>query len=153
MTLTDEEAEELAIRLWAKSEEFGECILWYGATSGQMGYGTISFRGRQTYIHRLIYQLHNPEEILDTVRHTCDTPNCWNIDHLINGTTADNVDDKVSKLRHVFGSKNYNTKFEEADIHAIRESQQTIYQIAHQFGVTPSTIHYIRARKTWKHIK
>ena len=151
MIYTDSEINDLASRLWAQSMEFGECILWQGPRAGR-GYGVISWQGKQVYIHRLIFQLHNPEAILDVVRHTCDTPNCWDIDHLINGTTADNVDDKVTKLRHVFGSQYNNVKFTEDDIRAIRASDKNIYTLAGEYSVSPSNIHYIRSRKTWKHI-
>ena len=152
MNYTDDEIDNLASRLWSQSREAGACILWYGPRSGQMGYGVISWQAKQVYIHRLIFQLHNPDAILDVVRHTCDTPNCWNIDHLINGTTADITQDKVNKLRHVFGVRNYNAKFTDDDIRAVRASDKTIYQLAHEYNVSPSNIHYIRARKTWKHI-
>lgn len=152
MNYTDAEIDNLAQRLWARSEEFGDCIIWNGPTSGQMAYGVINWQSKQVYIHRLIYQLHNPDAVLDIVRHSCDTPRCWNIDHLINGTTAENVEDKVSKLRHVFGSRNYNAKFTDDDIRAIRASDKNIYTLAGEYDVTPSNIHYIRARKTWKHV-
>ncbi len=149
---SDELVNDLAIRLWAKSEYVGDCLIWNGCVAGQREYGVIGWLGGQVYIHRLIYQLHNPDIILDTVRHTCDTPRCWNIDHLINGTTAENVDDKVAKLRHIFGSRNWNTKFTDTDIVDIRSSTKNLYELGKQYDVTPSTIHYIRARKTWKHV-
>jgi hypothetical protein len=151
LNYTDEEIDHLAKRLWSQSHEYGACILWEGPRAGK-GYGVISWQGKQVYIHRLIYQLHNPDAILDIVRHTCDTPNCWEIDHLINGSTAENVDDKIKKLRHVFGMDNYNTKLTDDDVRAIRASTKTHEQIGIEFGVHRATIHYIRARKTWKHI-
>jgi hypothetical protein len=128
------------------------CLLWQGATSGQMGYGVTCWQGKQTYIHRLIYSFAHPEEILEIVRHTCDTPRCWNIEHLLNGTTADNVMDKIERGRHIYGSENYNAKFSEDQIIDIRNSSLNIYELGVIYKVTPSTIHYIRARKTWKHV-
>lgn len=148
----EEQLDDLAHKLWAKSEEVGECILWNGGKSGQMGYGVTWFNGKQVYIHRLIYHIHNPDAILDVVRHTCDVPNCWNIDHLINGTTADNVQDKMDKMRHLFGSKCYNAKFTDQDIKDIRASELNLYQLAKQYNVTASNIYYIRVRKTWTHV-
>ncbi len=152
MNYTDEEIELLAQRLWSQSREHGECILWEGSRAGK-GYGVINWQGKQVYIHRLIFQLHNEDAVLDVVRHTCDTPNCWNIDHLLNGTTADNVQDKVEKLRHVFGENNYNAKFKDEDIRAIRNSNESGLLLAARYDVTPSTISYIRSGKTWKHVK
>jgi hypothetical protein len=148
---TDTEIDDLAKRLWSQSKEHGDCILWKGPRAGK-GYGVISWQGNQVYIHRLIFQLHNPDAILDVVRHSCDTPNCWHIEHLINGSTAENVEDKVAKLRHIFGENCHNAKFTDDDIRAIRASSLTIYQLGHTYNVTPSTIHYIRSGKTWKHV-
>jgi hypothetical protein len=131
-------------------EETG-CILWIGPVAGK-GYGVTSYQSKQVYIHRIAYQFENPTEKLNVIRHTCDTPNCWNINHLRNGTTQDNVDDKVQKRRHVFGKDNYNTIFTEDDIKEIRSNPLNLYRMAEKYKVTPSTIFYIRKRKTWKHV-
>lgn len=152
MNYTEEEVELLAQRLWDQSQYHGDCILWFGPCAGK-GYGVISWQAKQVYIHRLVFQLHNPDAILDVVRHTCDTLNCWNIDHLLNGTTAENVQDKVDKLRHIFGENNYNAKFTNDDIREIRNSNDSGVSLAARFDVTPSTISYIRSGKTWKHVK
>lgn len=127
------------------------CILWQGCTAGK-GYGVVGWQGGQIYVHKLAYQFECPDEEQDVIRHTCDQPNCWRIEHLVNGTTQDNVDDKVAKRRHIFGSANYNTTFTEDDIVEIRSSPLNLYQLGAKYNVTPSTIHYIRARKTWKHV-
>jgi len=37
-----------------------------------------------------------------SVLHSCDTPACWNPDHLFLGTQADNVHDCIQKGRAVF---------------------------------------------------
>jgi hypothetical protein len=143
--------DDLAQRLWAKSEFVGDCLLWDGPKSGK-GYGVIGWLGRQIYIHRLVYSLHHPDEELKIIRHSCDTPNCWHINHLFNGTTQDNVDDKVAKQRHIFGSDNYNTVLSETDISIIRSDTRKLREIAAEYGVVPATICYIKARKTWKHV-
>lgn len=127
------------------------CLLWNGCKAGR-GYGVIGWEGKQAYIHRVVYQLEHPNEVLDVVRHTCDTPNCWNIEHLINGTTAENIADKVSKKRHIYGSEIHNSALTEDDVLKIRSSPLNLYQLANLYKVTPSTIHYVRARKTWKHV-
>lgn len=40
----------------------------------------------------------------------------------------------------------------EGQITEIRNSNLNLYQLAEKYKVTPSTIHYIRAKKTWKHV-
>jgi hypothetical protein len=145
--------EELIDHIFANSfydEETG-CYLWQGCVAGE-GYGVTCWESKQVYIHRIIYQFDNPNEIINVIRHTCDTPNCWCPDHLRNGTTQDNVNDKVLKGRHIFGSANYNARFTENDIRIIRGSELNIYQLAKAYDVTPSNIHYIRTYKTWRHV-
>lgn len=127
------------------------CFLWQGCVAGR-GYGVTCWEGKQVYVHRLAYKFEKPDEKLDVIRHTCDTPNCWRVHHLVNGTTQDNVDDKVIKGRHIFGSNNYNARFTENQIVEIRASNLNLYELGDLYNVTPSTIHYIRARKTWKHV-
>ena len=132
-------------------DEVTGCILWQGCTAGK-GYGVIHFEGRQMYIHRLAYSIEYPNEKLDVIRHSCDTPNCWRIEHLFNGSTQDNVDDKVLKKRHIFGKDNYNSHLTEQDIKDIRSSSLNLYRLAEKYNVTASNIYYIRTKKTWRHV-
>lgn len=132
-------------------DESTGCILWQGSVAGK-GYGVTCWQSKQVYIHRIAYQFEYPNEEIEVIRHTCDTPNCWNIEHLRNGSTQDNVDDKVNKRRHIYGSDNYNAKFTEDDIRVIRSSELNLYELAVQYDVSPSNIHYIRSFKTWKHV-
>lgn len=146
--------DELIEHLLANSildEETG-CVLWQGSVAGK-GYGVTCWQAKQVYIHRIVYQFMHLNEEMKVIRHSCDTPNCWRIDHLFNGTTQDNVDDKINKKRHVFGSASHNASFRESQIIEIRNSPLNLYQLGEIYKVTPSTIHYIRARKTWKHVE
>lgn len=67
------------------------------------GYGVIYFNGRQTYTHRVSYELHVgpiPDGLF--ILHRCDVPACVNPDHLFVGSAADNVADMMAKGRHRF---------------------------------------------------
>jgi len=146
--------EELLEALFARSipNEVTGCLLWQGPVAGK-GYGITCWQGKQVYIHRIAYHFANPTEKLDVIRHTCDTPNCWAEDHLRNGTTADNVADKIAKGRMPIGESLSNTsKFTEEQIREIRSSQMNLYAAAAHYGCTASNIYYIRARKSWKHV-
>lgn len=127
-----------------------QCFLWQGHTAGE-GYGCISFNGIQTYIHRLIYKYVFGEE-LEVIRHSCDTPNCWNPDHLNNGTHADNVYDKVMKLRHDFGESHYRAKLTNVQVREILNSDAPPVVLATKYGVTRGAIHAILKGETWKHL-
>ena len=146
--------EELIEHLLENSivDEETDCILWQGSVSGQMGYGVTCWEGRQVYIHRWAYQIAHPDEVIEVIRHSCDRPRCWNLDHLLNGTVQDNTNDKIERGRLIRGSKNYNARFTEAQIVEIRNSPLNLYQLAAIYDVSPPTIHYIKARKTWKHV-
>lgn len=146
-------AEELIDHLLANSiyDEDTGCVLWLGCTAGK-GYGVTCFESKQVYIHRFAYWYEHPDEEIDTVRHSCDTPACWRIEHLTNGTRLENVQDMVIKKRHMHGGNNYNTTLDESKIVDIRNSNLNLYELGNLYNVTPSTIHYIKTRKTWKHV-
>lgn len=72
------------------------------------GYGQYQLRDNGKKIrfrlHRLSYEVYNgiiPEGMV--VRHTCDNPPCINPKHLLVGTNADNVRDRVSRGRSAVG--------------------------------------------------
>lgn len=93
-------------RFWPNVEVAGEddCWLWTGPTLGR-GYGAIQPRkgAGRTGAHRFSYALHcgawpKPGSV---VMHSCDNPACVNPNHLSEGTQADNMQDCVSKKRHI----------------------------------------------------
>jgi len=126
------------------------CYLWKGRTAGE-GYGVICWQGKQVYIHRLIYT-HIAEEEPRILRHTCDIPNCWNPVHLLNGTHADNIADKVAKRRHYSNNVHCNAKLTVSQVLAIRDSDLSPVKLAVQYGISRSVIHSILKRETWKHV-
>jgi len=146
--------EEMVEHLFAHSilDEATGCILWQGCKAGK-GYGVTCWQGKQVYVHKLAYKFEYPDEIQNVVRHTCDTSSCWRLDHLINGTTQDNIDDMLTKHRHMHGSNHYNTIFTEEDIKLIRASTLENIEVARIYGVNNATIHYIRKGKTWTHVQ
>lgn len=67
------------------------------------GYGATTIKGRTYALHRLTYANSVGVDITAlsgvVVRHTCDNPRCINPDHLIAGTQADNIRDRVERGR------------------------------------------------------
>jgi hypothetical protein len=136
------------------------CILHVGSTN-EDGYGRQTCKGKQEYAHRVAYaQAHGltMEQIKDViVRHLCDTPACRNPEHLIGGTQADNIRDKVLRGRQnrPKGEANSLAKLTEAQVIEIKRrisNGQYLSIIAKQFGVTASTISYIKRGKLWAHL-
>ena len=133
------------------------CWEWNGGFF-KTGYGQFKLNKSSELAHRASWILHNgeiPEKMC--ICHTCDNRKCVNPKHLFVGTYTDNMQDMIRKGRRGFnaGESRADTKFTNCQILEIRirldegESQTTI---AKEFNVDQTTIHYIFARKTWKHI-
>ena len=91
-------AERIIQREWVITA--AGCWEWQGATVAA-GYGCVRVHGKLYLNHRVSYEYHHgpiPEGLI--VRHTCDNPPCFNPDHLLVGTHADNARDKVERGRH-----------------------------------------------------
>jgi hypothetical protein len=85
--------------------------------------------------------------------HTCDQPNCINFDHIVRGTHADNVADKVSKMRHCFGSKHYRVKINAKEVREIRASDKTFAELSKIYGISRGGIHNIKTGRSWAWLK
>jgi hypothetical protein len=90
----------MTARFWSKVDvrEPGECWPWT-AYRDRFGYG--SYRELTTEVaHRVAYQLTNgPVPRGTVVRHQCDNPACCNPAHLLAGSHATNVADRVARRR------------------------------------------------------
>jgi hypothetical protein len=76
-----------------------DCIEWQGSRN-QQGYGRRFVEGRNQRVHRLVWIEANgliPEGM--ELRHTCDNPSCYNLEHLLLGTRADNMRDRTERGR------------------------------------------------------
>lgn len=143
-------------RLKAKLEKRGDCLIWTGSTSSD-GYGCLSVKGKNKAVHRLAWELENgpiPAGLL--IRHTCDTPLCCNINHLLLGTNLDNKNDAVTRGRHNKGEDQRSAKLTENQVREIRDrystGDYTQKALAAQYSITQGALAQIVNRKTWKHI-
>lgn len=83
-------------------EHNAECIEWPRGRSDS-GYGVVRFGGKDVKVHRLAYRMFHDLDEPDmprVVMHTCDNPACYNVDHLVGGTQAENLRDCVMKGRN-----------------------------------------------------
>lgn len=121
-----------------------ECWLWTGTR--RAGYGLVSAGGRQQGAHRIAYELEHGCAIPDglDVLHSCDNPSCVNPRHLSIGTHTDNMRDMAAK-----GRNRCRTKLTPDAIAAIRASEERPVDLAGRYGVHPSTITNVRARRVW----
>ena len=105
MSLLSDEATRGRVRARLESKRSVDretgCWKWTGATTAQ-GYGETSIKGVFLYTHRAAAAIYLGAELTTRslhVCHTCDTPACFNPDHLFLGTAADNQRDSREKGR------------------------------------------------------
>ncbi len=156
-------------RYWAKVDldgpipphqpQLGPCWLW---TAGlRSAYGT--FGGK--LVHRIMMEWVTKEPIPKALQvcHRCDTPRCVRPSHLFLGTSLDNMRDKMQKGRGrfpgptnpAFGEAHPGARLSAGDVSMIRRLAPvgvTNLQLSLVFGVSPSLIQAVIARKIWKHV-
>jgi len=104
--------------------------------------------------HRMVYQaLYGPLPDDVVVRHTCDNSPCCNPAHLITGSHADNVADRVERDRSAKGEQNGRAKLTEEQAKEIIASPHAHAYVAMQYNVTRDTVKKIRSGKLWKHLE
>lgn len=135
------------------------CWIWPGAKNNK-GYSQIRFNCKCLLVHRASYEVFNgPTGNLD-VLHKCDTPLCWNPDHLFLGTHLQNMRDMWAKGRarprkFDVGVGHPMAKLNDEKVLKIRKQISnglTAIEIAGNFGVCQTTIKNIRSGKIWKHV-
>lgn len=122
------------------------------------GYGQIKIpkTRRQTYAHRLSYEMHCgpiPDGML--VCHRCDNPRCVRPTHLFLGTEADNLGDMALKGRHLYGERNTKHVLTEAEVHRIfdlSDAQWSQHKIANEIGIGQAHVGRILRGLRWRHI-
>jgi hypothetical protein len=129
------------------------------------GYGSfkVMVRGklRNARAHRVSYLLFGGVLTTDQLLlHTCDNPSCVNPRHLMPGTCAENMRQKVDRGRMNLqnGEKNPANKLTDDLVRQIlavlaEPNPPTQMAIARRFGVSQMTISFLLQGKTWRHIK
>ena len=147
----------LEVRLAARSEHLGNgCIVWTGPPHDEMGYACIgNGHGRMVYVHRAAWELANgPVPAGLVLRHTCDTPPCLNLDHLILGTQRENVADMHARGRcDRRGERNNAAKLTWPQVREIRSRHSagaSHRDLARAFAIGASQVGNIVNHRKWK---
>lgn len=136
-------------------EPMSGCWLWTGSVNS-WGYGRLGINRAQRAAHRLSYVTFIGEiPARLRVLHRCDVPCCVNPDHLFLGTDSDNVQDCLSKHRHVAlkGEANAKAKLSEKSVASLRErvvNHGSITRWAKEFGVSRRAIMFALKGTTWQ---
>jgi hypothetical protein len=124
------------------------CWLCNSHAKDKDGYACCKRNGKSQRIHRLFYQGEIPPN--HVVRHTCDQPACINPDHLIIGTHAENVADRVARNRSASGITNGRAKLTEEDVIAIYTNiTETQTVLANRYNVDRKVVRDIKQKKKW----
>lgn len=140
-------------RMYENREIRNGCWIWTGAATKD-GYGVMGVgRNNQKRVHRLAFEhFVGPIPSGMFVCHKCDTPLCFNPDHLFVGSPRTNTRDMIKKGRRVIvsGSSHPNTKIQPDQRSAIRDRRrngESIKAIATDYGVAFQTISAICRRE------
>lgn len=128
------------------------CIEWT-AGRNKLGYGRKRVGKHIRYVHRLAWEeAHGPIPDGLIVRHDCDNPSCYNVEHLRLGTYADNNRDMAERGRNRRGVSHPNAKLNDEAVRLIRASSDPQEVIAKRLNVSQSVVSQIRRRLTWNQI-
>ena len=99
ITLNDKDTARFLAKV-ATNDDPGQCWYWQAGKHGD-GYGGLLYSGESQRAHRVAYTLAHGQipPGLD-VLHSCDNPTCCNPSHLTAGTRAQNMADKVARMRN-----------------------------------------------------
>ena len=131
-----------------------ECWPWEGACDGH-GYGTVTFRGVQYIVSRVILTATLGPSLLLAL-HQCDNPPCCNPGHLYFGTYGDNQNDALSRSRKIVlcGEDLTQSKLTDEQVRQIRALLGTASQtaIGAMFGVSQTAVSKIALGYRWRHV-
>jgi hypothetical protein len=120
------------------------CHPWTGARNGE-GFAMFGVDYKMLAAHRWAYIRYvGPLTKQQSVRFLCDDRGCQNRQHWVAESRADSV------RRTRSGSRNGRAKLTEADVTAIRASDEPSARLANRYRVAPETVRHVRAGETWR---
>lgn len=146
--------EDVIARFWQHVKMTETCWLWTGSTRPQ-GYGHLRLKEKKVAIraHRLSWMIsHNEDPGELFVLHLCNNRACVRPSHLTLGTHADNMLYMSQCGRAYQGKRNHFAKLDGEKAMEIFLAEGSDEVVAKKYGVHPTTVHYIRIKREWKHI-
>lgn len=130
----------------------GACMEWQGCKNKD-GYPACGVGGifQSCALHREVFRLlhgYCPEVVM----HSCDNRACLSPAHLIAGTHALNLQDKLNKGRQAKGAANGNSKLSAEQVAAIRTQHATgatYKDLMEKFSIARVTVWRVTAHINW----
>ena len=131
------------------------CMEWKSAVNKD-GYAACSAYGlfKSQLVHREVFRLFTGERP-EVVMHTCDNPRCINPQHLVAGSHAANLQDKLRKGRQAKGSANGRAKLTEKQITRIRKQRlagKSYATLQALYGISRATVWRVLSGASWGHV-
>ena len=153
---------------WIRVQKTNGCWLWLGGTQEpkkpgrrkDRGYGLFYRHGKhgtrkRLYVHRLSWILNagKPPRKGKQILHRCNVKLCVRPDHLYEGTTLENMLDRVAAARAEGRDYRMYHKLSPNNIREIKrllsKTQMTQKTLGERFGVTREAISKIHTGKNW----
>ena len=146
--VSTENARPIGVRFWEKVDRSGgpkSCWIWTAGCFAD-GYGAVSVDGKPQRAPRVAYEL-KKGKIPDSlhIRHSCDNPKCVNPKHLLIGTPAQNMSDKVAR-----GRQHRTIKVTDEQVQEIRESTASLKALSERYNVSIGLIAMIRGKEGYR---
>lgn len=144
---------------YVSPEPTSGCALWTGASAGR--YGVFWLDGRNVQAHHVAFFLATGRwPSTPVLRHKCDVSHCVEFRHLIEGTQAQNIADKVARGRQVRGEDQRGgtrggAVLNEEQVRRMRAQHAagaSLDDLASEFDVDRSNVWLIVTRKTWREV-
>ena len=154
MSEPDEYNKKTRARLDARREIDAQTGCWiYRGAETSNGYRHMSFHGRAEYPHRvaaIIFLGYDPASGL-IVMHECDTPPCFNPDHLLVGTQKQNM--AAAAARGRMGAHKLTPTMVAQIKYELAGGATTRRELAVRYGVSTTTIRQIATGETWRGVR
>ena len=131
--------EEIVMGRLLKHRRITPAGCWEYGPTGSGRYGSIRYKGKQQYAHRVMYFLMNGQSDA-WVLHSCDNPSCIRPDHLRAGTPKENAEDRALRTPPEQWVRKSDEEVRAAFERKVSESISTA-QLARELGMSQPALH------------